>query len=459
MEVISMILGITAVIVAACALVREEELRRLLRDADARLAGLQKEFDELPEEDYFEIVDMESEGEPEEYTEDESGEEPEDYSEEEIEEADEAAEDEEPEESEAESADEPEAFEEESEEAEDTEESEAEPEEAAEEEPEEYAEPEDQPSDTVSGEEIPDTLDEEFEAQVALIQQEFDRQDAETAEEDAEPEIVISLPENEDDELEKAYFRGYASYQTQTADEQGAPEVEAAYREVPEDPANKIYDGVPAGNSEVDYIVNRLRLQLDTESFMGDDEDEPGEIPVNVRVEGGFDDDDSAEEIESAPETEAVPAEEEPAPAGPDESNIIRVTGRDNDWLGASRNHRSEVRNLTIEGAPFVMDSCVYAGFRGHNTAELTFRNITQKVITSLTLDILCDDPDGNSVPAVENYEYKDLTVKPGRRFGSGTVIDLPDWTAGITPVVKYILFSDDTYWESESSDWIHAEV
>jgi hypothetical protein len=64
-------------------------------------------------------------------------------------------------------------------------------------------------------------------------------------------------------------------------------------------------------------------------------------------------------------------------------------------------------------------------------------------------VDIYAQDITGTALPGVENFQYLDMNIQCGTRFGSKFPIYLPDArTRSFSLVVRRVVFLDGSFWE-----------
>lgn len=87
--------------------------------------------------------------------------------------------------------------------------------------------------------------------------------------------------------------------------------------------------------------------------------------------------------------------------------------------------------------------------------AQLKFQNIDSRYIQAVNIELKAFDSFGKELQGIPEYQYTDLHVKTGDFWGADRAIILPNnLTRTINVAIKSIIFSDNTIWESNQSEW-----
>lgn len=110
---------------------------------------------------------------------------------------------------------------------------------------------------------------------------------------------------------------------------------------------------------------------------------------------------------------------------------------------------------LYKEGCPLVIKSGVLTSDpeSGCIFAALTIENISDKVISSVSVDIHVFDRANNEIEVLRDYQYIGLEAKRGDEFGGDNKISIISSTGkSFSVAVKRVVFSDETEWNGTAS-------
>ena len=111
-----------------------------------------------------------------------------------------------------------------------------------------------------------------------------------------------------------------------------------------------------------------------------------------------------------------------------------------------------EATALYLQESPIIIlaQALLKDNSNGNVFAQIKFRNLSDKPICALKVRVTALDVTGKSMPSIEEFQYLDLSVKPGDDFGSKTLIPLPDKSSrGFKVTVLEAVFADKAVWTS----------
>lgn len=105
---------------------------------------------------------------------------------------------------------------------------------------------------------------------------------------------------------------------------------------------------------------------------------------------------------------------------------------------------------LYTEGSPIVIQAgtILYDTLTKKVLAQLKFKNISNKEISSLTACIQPLDDSGEEKESVVEYRYSDLSIGREGSFGSNTAVVLPNTTRSYKVRVELVCFADGSQWQ-----------
>jgi cadmium resistance protein CadD (predicted permease) len=88
--------------------------------------------------------------------------------------------------------------------------------------------------------------------------------------------------------------------------------------------------------------------------------------------------------------------------------------------------------------------------------AQTKFKNISDKPITAVVVDIDAEDVTGEQLQGIYNFQYLDITASRGKSFGGEIPVHLPDTrTRSFTLHTHKVLFADGSFWEpAAEAEW-----
>lgn len=107
-------------------------------------------------------------------------------------------------------------------------------------------------------------------------------------------------------------------------------------------------------------------------------------------------------------------------------------------------------------GAPLLIlaGALLQDSYGGNLLAQIKYRSISEKTISSVTVNVTMQDAAGKSLGKPVKYTYQNLNVARDGEFGRSTAIVLPDAAARAFSVeVAEVVFADDSLWSS-GGEW-----
>jgi hypothetical protein len=102
---------------------------------------------------------------------------------------------------------------------------------------------------------------------------------------------------------------------------------------------------------------------------------------------------------------------------------------------------------VLIVAAALLMDTQT-----GTLVARAKFKNISDKPISALTVDIAAEDSAGRQLQGIRGFQYLDLGAMRGDEFGADISIRLPDAkTHSFSLIVREAIFADGSFWEESA--------
>ena len=118
----------------------------------------------------------------------------------------------------------------------------------------------------------------------------------------------------------------------------------------------------------------------------------------------------------------------------------------------------SLLENLYQEGSPILIaaGALLKDNQTGNILAQLKFRNICDKTIKGIKVNVFPQDISGQVLGDPIVVQYLDLTVQRDEFFGQKQPIKMPDSTTrGFSVCVCTVFFSDSSTWDSTEREWI----
>lgn len=111
--------------------------------------------------------------------------------------------------------------------------------------------------------------------------------------------------------------------------------------------------------------------------------------------------------------------------------------------------------NLYIDGSPIIISGGVLLNDTksGNVVAQLKFHSVIQKIIKAVKISLLCYDVSGEEIKGVIDYQYLDLCIRNGQKFGSNKAIMLPSTVARSFVLSNIVVvFSDGNQWKCDDA-------
>lgn len=114
------------------------------------------------------------------------------------------------------------------------------------------------------------------------------------------------------------------------------------------------------------------------------------------------------------------------------------------------------LQNMYYNGGPLIIKKVVLVRINDKYYAKNIFKNISDKQINAVQVNIIGTDPFGTITDTIENYAYLDLEVNIRESFGEKIYIPLPSGKSrDISITVNGVLFEDKKLWEREGEPLI----
>lgn len=122
----------------------------------------------------------------------------------------------------------------------------------------------------------------------------------------------------------------------------------------------------------------------------------------------------------------------------------------------ADKEEKVILQNMYYNGGPLIIKKVVLVGINGEYYAKNIFKNISDKQINAIQINIEGLDPFGTITDTINDYTYLDLTANNREKFGENILIPLPSGKSrDISITVKGVLFEDKKLWEREEEPLI----